>query len=94
MRSSISVREEPHVCIVSSPDLIVCFHALAASQTKLMTAVAAMQCVQRGLIGLDDPVGDICPELSDPDVIEGFDDGGEAVLRKAERKIPLRYELL
>jgi hypothetical protein len=29
-----------------------------ASTTKLVTAVAAMQCVERGLVDLDEPVGE------------------------------------
>ncbi|KDQ21640.1 hypothetical protein BOTBODRAFT_150543 [Botryobasidium botryosum FD-172 SS1] len=61
-----------------------------ASQTKLMTAIAAMQCVERGQISLDDPIGSVLPELADPDILEGFDDNGLPKLRKAKNKITLR----
>ncbi|KDQ13926.1 hypothetical protein BOTBODRAFT_33049 [Botryobasidium botryosum FD-172 SS1] len=64
-----------------------------ASKTKLLTAISAMQCVERGQIGLDDPVGDILPELADPDILEGYDDGGEPKLRKATTKITLKMLL-
>ncbi|KAE9395560.1 beta-lactamase [Gymnopus androsaceus JB14] len=36
-----------------------------ASATKLVTSVAAMQCVERGLIGLDDDVKPLVPEMED-----------------------------
>lgn len=58
-----------------------------------MTAIAVMQCVERGQIGLDDPIGNICPEMADPEVIEGFEEDGTPRMRKAERKITLRCGL-
>ncbi|KDQ13921.1 hypothetical protein BOTBODRAFT_354837 [Botryobasidium botryosum FD-172 SS1] len=64
-----------------------------ASQTKLLTTIAAMQCVERGQIGLDDPVGEILPELADPDIVEGFDDDEKPKLRKAATKITLKLLL-
>ncbi|KDQ13928.1 hypothetical protein BOTBODRAFT_33052 [Botryobasidium botryosum FD-172 SS1] len=64
-----------------------------ASQTKLLTAIAAMQCVERGQIGLDDHVGHVLPELADPDILEGFDDNDQPKLRKATNKITLRLLL-
>lgn len=63
----------------------------SASMTKLVAAVAAMQCVERGQMALDDIVGNILPELADPDIIEGFDEHGEPRLSKAKTKITLRY---
>ncbi|KAG8981392.1 hypothetical protein FRB93_008702 [Tulasnella sp. JGI-2019a] len=61
-----------------------------ASQTKLFTAVAVMQCVERGQIGLDDPVGKVCPELAEPMIIEGFEESGPPKMRKADKAITLR----
>ncbi|KAG8993882.1 hypothetical protein FRB94_010312 [Tulasnella sp. JGI-2019a] len=61
-----------------------------ASSTKLMTAVAVMQCVERGQIGLDDPVGNICPELAALEIIEGFSDDGTPKMGKAKKVITLR----
>ncbi|KDQ20178.1 hypothetical protein BOTBODRAFT_152803, partial [Botryobasidium botryosum FD-172 SS1] len=64
-----------------------------ASQSKLITTTAVMQCVERGQISLDDAVGPILPELENLDVIEGFDGDGKAKLRKAQTKITLRMLL-
>jgi CubicO group peptidase (beta-lactamase class C family) len=40
-----------------------------ASITKVITSIAVLQCIERGLIGLDDPVGEVLPELKDPEII-------------------------
>ncbi|OAX80599.1 hypothetical protein ACJ72_05062 [Emergomyces africanus] len=65
-----------------------------ASCTKLMGTIAALQCVEKGLIALDDPVGGILPALADPDVLEGFDEtDNKPILRKAKNKITLRQLL-
>jgi CubicO group peptidase (beta-lactamase class C family) len=71
---------------------------LLASQTKLLTAFSAMLVVERGLIGLDDDVSELLPELGGQKVLRGFEDdgnGGErAVLEEREGKLTLRYVLL
>jgi hypothetical protein len=68
-----------------------------ASSTKLITAVAAMQCVDRGLISLDEPVGKHLPEFQNPSVLEGWREGvngkEEPVLRPARTKMTLRQLL-
>ncbi|HET7883100.1 MAG TPA: serine hydrolase domain-containing protein [Acetobacteraceae bacterium] len=64
-----------------------------ASMTKAVTGVAAMQCVERGTLALDQPAGEIVPELAEPQVLEGFDADGKARLRPARRKITLRMLL-
>lgn len=64
-----------------------------ASCTKLLTAVAALQQVDRGNIGLDDDVATILPELAAAEVLEDFDSEGKPVLKKREEKITLRYLL-
>src|SRR6266446_904017 len=64
-----------------------------ASMTKAVTSVAAMQLVERGRLQLDQPVGNILPELSAPQVLEGFDDSGAPRLRPAKRPITLRLLL-
>src|SRR5262249_17500793 len=61
-----------------------------ASMTKAVTGVAAMQCVERGKLSLDQPAGEIMPELAEPQVLEGFDADGKPMLRSARRKITLR----
>jgi len=64
-----------------------------ASMTKAITSIAAMQLVEAGKIGLDDPVPDIDPALSRPQVLDGFDAAGQPKLRAAERPISLRHLL-
>jgi CubicO group peptidase (beta-lactamase class C family) len=45
-----------------------------ASETKLMTAVAALQCVEAGLITLDEDVSKYLPGIGSHGVLVGFDD--------------------
>jgi CubicO group peptidase (beta-lactamase class C family) len=64
-----------------------------ASMTKAVTSVAAMQLVEQGKLQLDQPVGNVLPELAAPQVLEGFDDTGAPRLRAAKRPITLRHLL-
>jgi CubicO group peptidase (beta-lactamase class C family) len=64
-----------------------------ASMTKAVTSVAAMQLVEQGRLQLEQPVGDILPELSAPQVLEGFDDAGKPRLQAAKQPITLRHLL-
>ncbi|KAH7310296.1 beta-lactamase [Rhexocercosporidium sp. MPI-PUGE-AT-0058] len=65
-----------------------------ASATKLVTSVAAMQCVERGLISLDEDVAEYLTEWKDAVILKGIDEGsGEPILVRAERKITLRHLL-
>ena len=64
-----------------------------ASMTKAVTGVAAMQCVEQGKLSLDQPAGEIMPELAEPQVLDGFDAAGQPILRPARRKITLRHLL-
>jgi methyl acetate hydrolase len=61
-----------------------------ASMTKAVTATAAMQLVEQGRLSLDDPAGDIVPELAAPQVLEGFDADGTPLLQPARGTITLR----
>ena len=61
-----------------------------ASCTKVITSVAALQLVERGLIDLDAPVGERLPTLSAPKVLIGFDAAGVPQTRAATRPITLR----
>jgi methyl acetate hydrolase len=63
------------------------------SMTKAVTGVAAMQCVERGKLALDQPAGEVVPQLAEPRVLEGFDAAGQPRLRPATRKITLRHLL-
>jgi methyl acetate hydrolase len=64
-----------------------------ASMTKAVTSVAAMQLVEQGRLSLEQPVGNILPELAAPQVLEGFDDRGQPKLRPAKRPITLHHLL-
>jgi methyl acetate hydrolase len=61
-----------------------------ASMTKAVTAVAAMQMVEQGKLALEQPAGEIVPELAAPKVLEGFDAAGKPMLRPAKRPVTLR----
>lgn len=63
------------------------------SMTKAITAVAAMQQVERGTLSLDGPIADVLPQLAKPQVLEGFDAGGKPILRPARSPITLRQLL-
>jgi CubicO group peptidase (beta-lactamase class C family) len=64
-----------------------------ASMTKAVTSVAAMQLVEQGRLQLDQPIGEVVPELASPQVLEGFDSTGAPRLRPARRAITLRHLL-
>ncbi|TKA77266.1 hypothetical protein B0A49_03504 [Cryomyces minteri] len=64
-----------------------------ASCTKLMTSIAAMQCVERGQISLDDDVSDLLPELARLEILAGSDNAGNPVLRRRKNPITLRLLL-
>src|SRR6267154_209789 len=64
-----------------------------ASMTKAITSVAAMQLVEQGKLGLDEPVPPVDPALNAPQVLEGFDATGQPRLRPAKRPITLRHLL-
>ncbi|RMZ75262.1 hypothetical protein DV737_g5385, partial [Chaetothyriales sp. CBS 132003] len=62
-----------------------------ASCTKLLTSLSVLQLVERRLIGLDDPVEGVVPELKDPDILVGFTPDGQPKLTKAKHKITVRH---
>lgn len=64
-----------------------------ASMTKALVSVAAMQLVEAGRLSLDAPIGDVLPELADPQVLTGFDPAGQPQLRPAARPLTLRHLL-
>ena len=65
-----------------------------ASCTKLLTSIAALQCVECGLVRLDDDVAKTLPELAALPILAGFEKGaeGEPILKQRQRVITLRYE--
>jgi len=64
-----------------------------ASCTKAITTAAAMQLVEKGAIGLDDPLGPIIPALAHPRVLKGYDAAGMPITRPARTPLTLRHLL-
>ena len=62
-----------------------------ASMTKAITAAAGMQLVEQGKLSLDAPIDKVLPDLAAPQVLEGFDERGEPILRPANNAITLRH---
>ncbi|MBL6458048.1 beta-lactamase family protein [Belnapia sp. T6] len=67
--------------------------AWIASMTKAITSVAALQQVEAGRLSLDGPIAEVLPELAAPQVLEGFTESGEPILRPARGAITLRQLL-
>jgi methyl acetate hydrolase len=65
-----------------------------ASMTKAVTSVAAMQLIEQGRVGLEDPAGKYLPELAHLSVFESFDSRtGAYTLRPARKTITVRHLL-
>ncbi|KAG5800958.1 hypothetical protein H9Q69_000085 [Fusarium xylarioides] len=60
------------------------------SCTKLLTTIAVLQCVEKGLIGLDDSVDSILTELEKPDIINQ-EPNRSFNLTPAKNKITVRH---
>ncbi|RDW64557.1 serine hydrolase domain-containing protein [Aspergillus mulundensis] len=63
-----------------------------ASGTKLITSIALLQCVERGLIGLDEPLTTILPEFAHKQILTDVVDG-ELVLQPSSVPITPRHLL-
>ncbi|KZV62082.1 beta-lactamase/transpeptidase-like protein [Peniophora sp. CONT] len=63
-----------------------------ASCTKIVTAIACMQLVERGKLSLHDPLGTLCPELADPEIIVAST-STSIETKKAQNKITLHHLL-
>jgi methyl acetate hydrolase len=61
-----------------------------ASMTKAITGAAVMQLVEQGHLDLDAPAETYCAELASPQVLEGFDDAGQPILRDARSQVTMR----
>lgn len=73
-------------------DITVDATFVLASCTKLITSIAALQCVEKGQIRLDDDVSTTLTELQDIKIITGFEEGSETpIFKKATKKITLRF---
>jgi len=61
-----------------------------ASATKLLTTIAVLQIVERGLIGLDDELSGMVPLLEKQGVLHGLGGEGPAVLMERQSPLTLR----
>lgn len=67
---------------------------MLASCTKLLTSIAALQCVEKGQLRLDEDVTRLLPELKGIEILKGFEeDSGKPILLKAKNIITLRLVL-
>jgi CubicO group peptidase (beta-lactamase class C family) len=64
-----------------------------ASASKLPTSIAALQCVEEGLLTLKGDLSSIAPELADKKVLTGWSEDDEPVLEDASQKITLEMLL-
>jgi methyl acetate hydrolase len=64
------------------------------SCTKALTGTAIMQLVEDGKLDLDAPAKEYAPGLEQVQVLEGFDDAGEPILRAPKRDITTRMLML
>lgn len=63
------------------------------SMTKAVTGAAAMQLVEEGRLDLDAPASDVCPEVADLRVLDGFDNDGKPITRPPATEVTLRHFL-
>jgi methyl acetate hydrolase len=64
-----------------------------ASMTKAVTATAAMQLIESGRLGLEQPIGEVLPFAREVKVLEGFDDAGKPRVRAPARAVTVRHLL-
>jgi CubicO group peptidase (beta-lactamase class C family) len=64
-----------------------------ASATKLLATVAALQCVEDGLLSLTGDLSSIAPELAAKQIITGFSEDGETPLLEPQTH-PITLEML
>ncbi|KAL8961481.1 MAG: hypothetical protein Q9183_005304, partial [Haloplaca sp. 2 TL-2023] len=64
-----------------------------ASGTKLITTVAALKCVEQGLLTLNGDLSSIIPELAAKQIITGFSDDGETPQLEPAKQ-PITLEML
>ncbi|KFX92172.1 hypothetical protein V490_05533 [Pseudogymnoascus sp. VKM F-3557] len=64
-----------------------------ASATKILTTIAALQCVEDGLLTLTGDLSSVAPELATRQVITGFSEDGETPILEPSRR-PITLEML
>lgn len=64
---------------------------MLASSTKLLTTIVVLQAVEKGLVGLDDDVGEKIPELAEQAILKGFDGEDKPILEERKNALTLRH---
>ena len=64
-----------------------------ASMTKAITATAAMQLVEAGRVGLEQPISELLAFTRDLQVLDDFDDAGKPRLRAPAQPVTVRHLL-
>ncbi|KAK8154720.1 beta-lactamase/transpeptidase-like protein [Phyllosticta citrichinensis] len=59
--------------------------------SKLVTTIAALQCVEKGVLTLDGYIGDVLPEWKNPKILIGFEENGEPILKPTQSHISLGF---
>jgi methyl acetate hydrolase len=63
-----------------------------ASMTKIVTALACVQLIEQGKLGLEDEASAIVPRMV-AKVLTGFDSAGQPILREPKSKVTVRHLL-
>ncbi|KAK0617639.1 beta-lactamase/transpeptidase-like protein [Immersiella caudata] len=77
----------------SSPSFTTDTLVWAASMSKIVTIAGVMALVERGVVGLDDDMRTVVPELGALQILKGFTDDGKPTLEDNDRAITLRHLL-
>ena len=81
--------------ILGGPDPMTTDSVFAIfSTTKAITGTAIMQCVEEGLLDLDAPAKEYAPDIGTLQVLDGFDDSGNPILRAPARDVTTRMLML
>lgn len=64
------------------------------STTKAIAGTTALQCVEEGLLDLDAPAKEYAPAIRNLQVIDGFDDAGNPILRAPKTDVTTRQLML
>ncbi|KAG9256208.1 beta-lactamase/transpeptidase-like protein [Emericellopsis atlantica] len=83
-RTLLSGEKRPH----QSDDVVY-----LASATKFLTAIAALQCVEDGLLTLRGDVSALAPELANKEVLTGWSDDDQPVMEPQKKSITLEMLL-
>ena len=86
--TSLNPAENPHPLTTASTFWL-------ASCTKLLTSIACLQLVEKGLLDLDEPVYRKLPEFGEIKVLEGWKEDGSPKMGKGEesKAVTLRHLL-